>query len=162
LKRFNLVVNANDKDFESLIQRARATAGSAVGERNRVAAYWLPVAPSEIPAEQRPGAVLRRSPQGELEVLLLTQQTNDAGGFVLRTDPQGRPQVLMAIDEFNVTGAMLDTAAQNVDEHGRLAVGFTFKSSGTTRCCRHRRSTNRSPAVMARSVVISRKMISAS
>lgn len=131
LKRFDLVANSNDKDLARLIEQARATPGSAVGERNRVSAYWLELAPSEIPVEQRAGAVLRRTNRGALEVLLLSQMSNVSGGYILRADPQGRPQVLMAIDEFNVTGAMLDTAASNIDEHGRLAVGFTFKSSGT-------------------------------
>ena len=136
LKRFDLIVNSSDSSMAGLIAEARATRGSAVGDSNRVEAYWLELDPSEIPEDQRRNAVLRRNARGGLEVLVMSQQARESGGYILRSTPQGRPQVLVVIDEYNVTGAMLDSAASNIDEQGRSAVGFTFKTLGTDRFAR--------------------------
>jgi SecD/SecF fusion protein len=129
---WRVVELASDREeaHREIIELALATNDDEVARHGQTQAIWLTLELESIPEDLREGLATRKLAGGENQVLALTNASRDSGGHVLRVDQLNTLQILTIQDEFNVTGANLKSAVTNIDDHGRLAIGFEFNKPG--------------------------------
>jgi len=105
---FRILANRDDTRHTAAIALAERTAGNTVRQKEESVARWAQVDPTKFnPAGDR-RLVTRPTPDGALELLVIT-------------------------DPFNVTGGDLGRVNPSLDESLNPCVNFTFNSSGAAR-----------------------------